>query len=220
VTDRVVIYGTGGMAREAVQLALDCARAGKGPTPIGFLDERTELHGSLLLGLPILGGAAWLTQDAAVSVLVGVGAPAARRRVVLELARVRAFHSPALVHPSAVLSDHVTLGAGSMICAGSILTTQVKVGAHVIVNLGCTISHDVALADYVTLACGVHLSGNVSAGEGADVGVGGNVIQGRAIGSWAVVGAGAAVVRDVPADSTAVGCPAKVIKQRSPGWHL
>ena len=76
MTGRVVVYGTGGMGREALQLALDCARAGTGPAPIGFLDERTELHGSALQGLPILGGAGWLTQDSSVSVLVAVGSPA------------------------------------------------------------------------------------------------------------------------------------------------
>ena len=35
------------------------------------------------------------------------------------------------------------------------------------------------------------------------------------VGAWTIVGAGAAVVRDLPANVTAVGVPARVIKQRN-----
>ena len=44
-----------------------------------------------------------------------------------------------------------------------------------------------------------------------------NVIQGISIGRWSVIGAGAVVIEDIPAGSTAVGVPAKVIKNKSHG---
>jgi acetyltransferase EpsM len=49
--------------------------------------------------------------------------------------------------------------------------------------------------------------------------MGTHVIQRRSIGSWTVIGAGAAVVHDIPANVTAVGVPARVIKTRKEGWH-
>ena len=66
---------------------------------------------------------------------------------------------------------------------------------------------------------GVHLAGDVTLGEGCYVGMGTNIMQRRSIGSWTVIGAGAAVVQDLPANVTAVGVPARVIKIREEGWH-
>jgi acetyltransferase EpsM len=59
----------------------------------------------------------------------------------------------------------------------------------------------------------------VNVGEGCYIGMGANVIQGKSIGDWTVVGAGAAVVTDLPANVTAVGVPAAVVKERKKGWH-
>ncbi len=39
------------------------------------------------------------------------------------------------------------------------------------------------------------------------------VILGKTVGAWAVVGAGAVVIHDIPTYRTAVGVPARVIKQ-------
>ncbi len=50
-----------------------------------------------------------------------------------------------------------------------------------------------------------------------DVWIGGNVniVAGVTIGSGSVIGAGSVVTKDIPPMSVAVGCPAKVIKQRT-----
>jgi acetyltransferase-like isoleucine patch superfamily enzyme len=58
----------------------------------------------------------------------------------------------------------------------------------------------------------VHIAGNVSIGECVEIGVGTKVIQGKSIGDNSIIGAGAVVVRDIPANCTAVGVPAKPIK--------
>ena len=46
------------------------------------------------------------------------------------------------------------------------------------------------------------------------MGGGATVIQGIEIGEWTVLGAGSVVNRDVPPNVTAVGMPAKPIKER------
>jgi serine acetyltransferase len=88
------------------------------------------------------------------------------------------------------------------------------------VNLACTVGHDAVLEDYATLAPGVHVSGHVVVEEGAYVGTGANVVERLRIGRWSVVGAGSTVLANVPANTTAVGIPARVIKTRDDGWHL
>ncbi|HET9148096.1 MAG TPA: hypothetical protein VFN77_08605 [Acetobacteraceae bacterium] len=49
---------------------------------------------------------------------------------------------------------------------------------------------------------------------GADTGIGTVLLPGITIGAGAIVGAGAVVTRDIPAFTTAVGVPARVIKRR------
>jgi acetyltransferase-like isoleucine patch superfamily enzyme len=76
------------------------------------------------------------------------------------------------------------------------------------------------LEDFVTMAPGVHVSGNVCLGEGCYVGTGANIIDKKRLGKWSIVGAGSMIISDVPANSTVVGVPAKVIKMREDGWHM
>jgi acetyltransferase EpsM len=38
------------------------------------------------------------------------------------------------------------------------------------------------------------------------------------VGEWTIVGAGAVVIADLPADVTAVGVPARIIRHRPAGW--
>ena len=186
---------------------------------LGFVDDDPELQGLRILGLPVLGRRDFLTGRNE-EIFLAFGAPARRRQVREELAAAGAPDAPALVHPSAYVGLGCEVGPGSVIAAGATLTADVQVGSYVILNAGATVSHNARLADYATVAPGANLAGNTAVGEGADVGIGASVIQGLALGAWSVVGAGAVVIRDVPANSTVVGCPARVIATRDPGWHI
>ena len=54
----------------------------------------------------------------------------------------------------------------------------------------------------------------VHCGEEAFIGLGVNIVPDARIGARATVGAGATIVRDIPADTVAVGNPARVVKER------
>ena len=84
----------------------------------------------------------------------------------------------------------------------------------VLISNGCNIGHDAQLRDFATLYPGVRISGNVTIGKLCEMGVGSCIIQGLSVGDGSVIGAGAAVVRNIPPQVTAVGVPAKVIRQR------
>ncbi|HWG73772.1 MAG TPA: NeuD/PglB/VioB family sugar acetyltransferase [Acidimicrobiales bacterium] len=220
----LVVYGAGGMGQEIVDL-VHCPRAG-GPVwnLIGFVDDDAALHGTEVFGLPVLGGFDWLaTRTVAVS--VALGAPAARRRAAMALAATAGASSrgrppsPVLVHPAAYVGEGADLGEGTVVAAHATLTADVRIGRFAIVNAGATVSHNARLRDFATVAPGAHLAGAVRLGEGADVGIGASVVQGRAVGEWSVVGAGAVVIVDAAPNTTVVGCPARVVAERPPGWH-
>ncbi len=176
------------------------------------------MHGLEVLGLPVLGDHRWLSGHRA-ALAIGVGAPAARRRAWTAAQSAGAVEAPALVHPAAYVGLGVELGEGTLVGAHAAMTADVVVGRFGIVNVGATVSHNARLSDFATVAPGAHLAGHVHLGEGADVGIGASVTQGNTIGAWAIVGAGTVVIGDVEADTTVVGCPARVVDRRPPGWQ-
>ena len=117
-----------------------------------------------------------------------------------------------LIDPSVEMSEKVSVGDGTIICAHTILTVNIVIGKHVIINLDCTVGHDAMLNDFVTLYPSVNVSGATRIGRCTELGTGMQIIQGKEIGDYAIVGAGAVVIKDIPGKCTAVGSPAKPIK--------
>src|SRR4029078_941115 len=109
--------------------------------------------------------------------------------------------------------------AGCLVASGVVVTTNVRIGAHSHLNVSVSVSHDCQMGDYVHVAPGGRLAGNVRVDNGCDIGIGASVIQGRSIGEWSLVGAGAVVVRDVAANVTVAGVPAREIARREPDWQ-
>jgi sugar O-acyltransferase (sialic acid O-acetyltransferase NeuD family) len=212
----LAVYGAGGMGQEIVDLALSL---GGDWRVVGIVDDSPGLSGATVLGVPVVGGRDWL-GGRSVSLALGVGSPAARRRLWSELSGVGGLDTPALIHPAAHVGLGCSVGPGCVVAAGAVLTADVRLGRCVIVNAGATVSHNSRLADFATVAPGAHLAGNTTVGEGADIGIGASFVQGLTVGAWSVVGAGAVVIDDVADNTTVVGCPARAINTREAGWHL
>jgi sugar O-acyltransferase (sialic acid O-acetyltransferase NeuD family) len=217
----LVIFGIGGMGREAHQIVEDINVVAPEFNFLGFLDEKRENHGCDVHGFPVLGGLEWLEQhsDIDVHVVIAIGNTIARKKIIARIEQSCDVKFHKLVHPQAWIGNRVAIGDGAIICAGARLTTDIVIGKHVIVNVGAAIFHDAHIHDYVTVAPSVNISGAVQVGEGCDLGIGSIIIQGKSIGPWSIIGAGTVVIHDVASDVTVVGVPAKVIKTRQPGWH-
>lgn len=219
MSDAIVIFGTGGFGREVLALLLDLNQVEHQYDIAGFLDGDATLHGSTVHGHPVLGGAEWLIDHPGMAVALAIGSPIAKRRV-RESLRSADIRFPALLSPRAWVGPDVIVGQGTIICALAAVTIDIAIGEFVVLNLGVTIGHDSTLDDYVTLTPGVNVSGNVYLGEGVMVGTNASFIPGVRVGAWTTVGAGAVVTNNLPANVTAVGIPAKTIKEHESGWHL
>ncbi len=205
----LIIVGSGGFGREVAWLAERINRQNATWNLLGFLDDNTEKLNANIGGYPVLGkiDTAHIYPDA--YFVCAIGSSKIRRTVINSMGGVK---FATLIDPSVLLSDRVSIGAGTIICAGTIITVDISIGNHVIINLDCTVGHDAVLGDYVTINPGVNISGMVNIGESSEVGTGTQIIQGKKIGCESIIGAGAVIVRDIPEKCTAVGIPAKPVK--------
>ena len=145
--------------------------------------------------------------------MVAVGASRIREKIVSNMKTVNPeIKFGRVIDPSVEISDLVTIGEGTIICAHTIITVNIKIGSHVIINLDCTVGHDAIIKDFATLYPSVNVSGITNIGHAAELGTGMQIIQGKSIGDYSIVGAGAVVVKNIPEKCTAVGSPAKPIK--------
>jgi sugar O-acyltransferase (sialic acid O-acetyltransferase NeuD family) len=209
---RVLIIGAGGHGQVVADILLRMRDADLGNTPVGFLDDRKDLVGQTLLGVPILGAIADHNNIQHDAIIVAIGVNETRKRV-FQLLQQKGQAFAIAQHPMSIVAPDVQIGAGSMICAGAVINTGTTVGAAVILNTGCTIDHHNHIGNYVHIAPGTHLGGEVEVGEGALIGIGATVMPRKRVGAWSIVGAGALVHRDVPARSVVVGVPCRVIKK-------
>ncbi len=201
------IFGASGHAK----VVAEAARRGGEFDLRGFLDDDANKWKQSFCGLPILGGIDALRElPSEVQVALGIGSNRARRDVVHRLVE-RGARLASVIHPSAVVSEQVEVGAGSLVAPLAVLHPDSVLGRGCIVNTAAVVEHDARIGDWVHLSPNAVLAGNVRVGEGTQIGLGACVLPNTQIGSWSMIGAGAVVIGPIPDSVTAVGVPARVI---------
>jgi len=209
---KIVVYGSGGFAREVVHLIENINEQEETWEVLGYVDDNVANHGEVINDLPVLGGVDWIKEQDSIAVAMGIGSPNAKKAIAENLSELSNVTYPNLIHPSVKFSRFNSIGRGNVICEGSILTTNIDIKEFVTINLNCTIGHDTIVGSYTTILPNASVSGSVVFEERVDFGTNATIIQGIKVGEGTVVGAGAVVVKDLPANCTAVGMPAKPIK--------
>ena len=144
-------------------------------------------------------------------VLVAIGDPRDRFDMIQKLPENTKYFT--FIHPSAqILGNDVTIGKGSIVCAGCIVTTNVKIGDHAHLNLHTTIGHDCEIGNYFTTAPGVKVSGNCKIHDCVYIGTNASIRQKINIHSLSTIGMNAAVVKDIESPGVYAGVPTKKIK--------
>jgi len=210
---KIAIYGAGGFGREVLTLINDINRINHQYQVIGFFDDGKSKE-DVVNGYNILGGYdefnAWPEK---IDVVLAIASPEVKRRIVENLNNDN-IEFPTLIHPSAIIMDknYSTIDCGCIVCAGVIISVNTILKRFVALDWNCTVGHDTEIKDYCSFMPSVNVSGESTIGEGVYVGVGAKLINRLTVGDNTIIGAGAVVAKDLPANCTAVGVPAKVIK--------
>jgi UDP-3-O-[3-hydroxymyristoyl] glucosamine N-acyltransferase len=91
-----------------------------------------------------------------------------------------------------------------------VINPSVKIGIGCIVNTCSSVDHDCVIDNFTHLCPNTHFAGTVSVGKYCTFGIGTQVINNINICDNACFGAGAVVVKDIVAEGTYIGVPAKI----------
>ena len=119
------------------------------------------------------------------------------------------FDAAIAVHPAASIGSAVTIGEGSIVCAGVHVSTNVVLGRLVYLNPNATVGHDAILQDFVAVNRVATISGDVLVGARSLIGASAVVLEGPPLGDDPVVGASACATGDVYHGSIVMGVTAR-----------
>lgn len=212
MSQTLIILGASGHAAVVAQAATASGHAVK-----AFLADAPSA-----LGLPVAGPVADLPKLLAahpgIQVHVAIGDNHARK-IVADKARVLApgVAFATVIHPSAVICEEGSIGAGAFVAAGAVVGVGAKVSDFSILNTRASLDHHSTLGAFASMAPAAATGGNVLIGTGAHIGMGAMVHHGVTIGAHAILGSVALANKDIPANEVWIGNPARRAKSRQPG---
>jgi sugar O-acyltransferase (sialic acid O-acetyltransferase NeuD family) len=115
------------------------------------------------------------------------------------------FKLPTIIAPSAYVSRHATLGAGTIVMHGAIVNAGASVGENCIINTRALLEHDSTVANHCHISTSAIINGNAAIGSGCFIGSGAIVKEGSSLGLGCLVGMGIAVRHNQPDNEKFVG---------------
>lgn len=175
---------------------------------VGLVGQGGEL-GAKHLGYPVIATDNELSELARLHkyALIAIGqiqTPDSRIRLY-RMAIELGFELPAIIAPTAHVSRHASIGAGTIVMHGAIVNAGAKVGSNCIINSRALLEHDVTVEDHCHVSTGAIVNGNVRVGEGSFIGSGSVLKEGVVLGNRCVVGMGLAVRSSQGGDTRFLG---------------
>ncbi len=210
----IVIYGAGGLARETLWMinSNEILRSQYNVRAFVVDDKYIECTPKKVSGLPVFPKEYFYgrAKEERPGVIVAIGEPHGRRSCFEELEQLEYLSFPSIIHPTCNVSPDIEVAPGTIIHSYCIVTVNVKIGKCVFVNGTSAIGHDAEVGDFVSIMPRCDISGHVKIGACASIGAKSFILERKSVGENAVVAPGSIVLRNVPANVTVMGNPAKV----------
>lgn len=214
----IVIYGSGGMALEVVQLIEDINTIEPTWNILGYIDDFRGDQGEnnlIINGYKILGTNQIVKDfDESTYWIIAVSNTKSKRAIHDSVEEYHLNYAT-LIHPTAKISKNVIIGEGTIVSFGCILSVNVVLGTQVYLNMRTIIGHDSIIEDYSTCLINCIVAGNVLIKEGVLLGSNCVIKEKLTIGQNAKISMGSAVFFDVEDNVVVMNSPPKRMKFNS-----
>ena len=182
--EKLLLVGAGGFGRVVLEHAsnsYDCA----------FLDDS---EAKVVDGVPVVGSTTDIEKPFPEYklLLVTIGNNAIRERIYKEAAAI-GYTFPNIIHRSAYISPHATIGSGCVILNNAVVQNNAKIGHGCILNPGVEAHHDSTIGNYCLIYTNsvvrslTHVGDRVWIGSTASVSTGATVPDDAIIEDGAVI---------------------------------
>lgn len=116
------------------------------------------------------------------------------------------------ISPLAHFRSNVSLGKGIYIGPFCNLSSDTKIGDFSMIQAYCALGHDASIGEFCEIETFSYLGGFSSVSDFSTLHTRSTILPHVTIGEKAVIGAGSVVIKNVKANTTVFGIPAKIIK--------
>lgn len=143
---------------------------------------------------------------------IAVGNPKVRKLLFKKFTDAGGTYSSLISTNTLISHYNVEINAGVNILDGVRVSNDVVIGLGTMIYYNSVITHDCIIGDFVEISPSVQVLGRATIENYVHLGAGCIIFPDVTIGEGSVIGAGAVVNKSIPANCTAVGIPAKIIK--------
>lgn len=206
----LLIIGARGFGRALYNAAKCCILAGEDMQITGFLDDKPEVLDGFKNYPPIVSSVEDYQIKKNDVFICALGNPIYKKKYV-DMIKSKGGRFLTLIHPTAHVGDNTVLGEGCILGINSHICQDVLIGDFVTLDGYASIAHDAKVGSFSHIGTASTAAGSVEIGEMVLIHPGCRIVPHRKVGDRAIVGVGSVVIKNVKADTTVFGNPAKVL---------
>lgn len=202
----MIIAGAGGHAKEILDLFTV-----KADEELYLFDNINETLPGSIHGIELIRSEQLVKEKLKTDprFVIGTGNPSVRKKLY-NLFMTWGGEPFTFIAATAFVSQQETsIAEAANIMHAAFISNHVQIGAGTLVNTGAHLHHDVQTGSFCEIGPAALLLGNVKIGNDVFIGAGAILLPGIEAGNGAVIGAGAVVTRHVAAGQTVKGSPAR-----------
>jgi len=206
----LIIIGARGFGREAYNAFDSFHRDDDEWIVKGFLDSQKDILNGYSGYPPIIGSPETYEIQAEDRFFCAMGDVQWRKHYV-DLIASRGGIFTSIISPNCHIERNSKLGEGCYIDSDVYISCDINIGDFTYIFRYSVLGHDVEVGHYCHLGAYSFMGGFSKIEDLATLHPGARVLPHKIVGRQAIVGAGSVVIRNVPANTTVIGIPAKKI---------